>query len=155
VLEREQQFKDRVRGEFLTPWAFAKARRLGIDELLRRKCAHEVRWVDFFSGAMLTAHRDVPASTPHQLPCLSYYHPAMQETLIAAAAGAGAEVRRGLMVQEVRPGTPAVLVAGSSGRREEIFARMVVGADGRSSSVRSWIHGSPHSRSDASGRRFT
>ena len=136
VLERDQQFKDRVRGEFLTPWGVAEARTLGVETLLRQTCAHEVPWVDFFSGTTLTAHRDVPATNQYKFPCLSFYHPAMQSALIMAAARAGAEVRRGVMVHEVRPGAPAVLVAGSNGRREEIRARMIVGADGRSSSVR-------------------
>ena len=137
VLERERQFKDRVRGEFLTPWGVAEAGKLGVDELLRQTCAHEVPWVDFYSGTALTAHRDVPATNPHQLPCLAFYHPAMQEAMIEAAARAGAEVRRGVMIQEVRPGAPAVVVATTNGRREEIRARMIVGADGRSSVVRS------------------
>ena len=42
VLERAQQFKDRVRGEFMTPWGVAEAKRLGVLELLRDECAHEV-----------------------------------------------------------------------------------------------------------------
>ena len=31
VLEQEQRFKDRVRGEFLAPWGVAEAQRLGGD----------------------------------------------------------------------------------------------------------------------------
>jgi flavin-dependent dehydrogenase len=30
VVERETQFKDRVRGEFMAPWGVAEARELGI-----------------------------------------------------------------------------------------------------------------------------
>jgi len=54
-----------------------------------------------------------------------------------AAAGAGACVRRGVSVKEVRPGDPATVVVGEDGYHEEIRARLVVGADGRSSCVRS------------------
>jgi len=136
VLERDPQFKDRVRGEFLSPWGVAEAGWLGIDGVLRRQCAHEVPWVDFFSGNIMTMHRHVETTTPHQLPCLAFFHPAMQEVLIEAAVNAGAQVRRGISVQEVRPGSPAVVVVGSNGRSEEVRARLVVGADGRSSSVR-------------------
>ncbi len=139
VLERDRQFKDRVRGEFLTPWGVAEANRLGVFELLRDRCAHEVPCVDFYSGNVLTAHRPVVATTPHQLPCLSFYHPAMQELLIGAAASAGACVRRGVCVKEVLPGTPVTVVAGDNGHREEIRARLVVGADGRSSTVRASV----------------
>jgi 2-polyprenyl-6-methoxyphenol hydroxylase-like FAD-dependent oxidoreductase len=35
VLERETQFKDRVRGEGLVPWGVEEARRLGLYPILR------------------------------------------------------------------------------------------------------------------------
>jgi 2-polyprenyl-6-methoxyphenol hydroxylase-like FAD-dependent oxidoreductase len=136
LLERERQFKDRVRGEFVFPWGVAEAVRLGVFELLRDHGAHQVHWVDYYSGNVLTAHRPVVTTTPHQLPCLSFYHPAMQELLIGAAAGAGACVRRGVSVKAVRPGTPAAVMVEDHGHTEEIHARLIVGADGRSSTVR-------------------
>jgi menaquinone-9 beta-reductase len=136
VLEREKEFKDRVRGEFVTPWGVAEANRLGVLELLRSQCAHEVPWVDFYSGNILAGHRPMVPTTPHQLPCISFYHPVMQELLFSAAAGAGASVRRGVTVKEVRPGSPVTVVTIHNSRSEEIRARLVVGADGRSSTVR-------------------
>jgi len=136
LLEREQQFKDRVRGECVFPWGVAEAIQLGVLELLRDRCAHELPWVDFYSGDVLTVHRPVAATTPQQLPCLTFYHPAMQELLIGAAASAGACVRRGVSVKEVRPGNPATVIVENNGHHEEIRARLVVGADGRSSCVR-------------------
>jgi flavin-dependent dehydrogenase len=45
VLERETQFKDRVRGEFLVPWGAAEARELGIRDLLKDFCAREVSFI--------------------------------------------------------------------------------------------------------------
>ena len=147
LLEREQQFKDRVRGECLMPWGVAEAIQLNVLELLRDRCAHELPWMDFYSGDVLTAHRPVPNTTPQQLPCMTFYHPTMQERLIGAAASAGACVRRGISVKEVRPGSPATVIVENNGHEnkghegnghhEEIRARMVVGADGRSSCVRS------------------
>jgi 2-polyprenyl-6-methoxyphenol hydroxylase-like FAD-dependent oxidoreductase len=138
IVERERQFKDRVRGEFVTSWGVAEARALGIYELLTERVAHQVPWMDFYSGPVLMVHRDTVATTPHQIPCLSFYHPAMQEMLLAAAAAAGAEVRRGVTAQEVRPGVPPVLVVREKKQTEEIGARLIVGADGRSSGVRSY-----------------
>lgn len=35
VIEREERFRDRVRGEMMTPWGVAEAENLGIAELLR------------------------------------------------------------------------------------------------------------------------
>jgi 2-polyprenyl-6-methoxyphenol hydroxylase-like FAD-dependent oxidoreductase len=135
VFERDEQFRDRVRGELMTPWGVAEAESLGIGELLRSGCGHELPWVDFFSGDTLMAHRPVAATTPQQLPCLTFYHPAMQEVLLEGAANAGAEVRRGASVQQVRPGSPPSVIAQRNGRTEEVRARMIVGADGRSSMV--------------------
>jgi 2-polyprenyl-6-methoxyphenol hydroxylase-like FAD-dependent oxidoreductase len=62
----------------------------------------------------------------------------MQEVLLQAAADAGAEVRRGVSAREIkRAGFPTVIVE-QDGHSEEVHARLVVGADGRSSLVRKW-----------------
>ena len=137
LLERERQFKDRVRGECVFPWGVAEAIQLDVLELLRDRCAHELPWMDFYSGDVLTVHRPVAPTTPQQLPCITFYHPAMQELLIGAAVSAGACVRRGVSVKEVRPGNPATVIVGDNRHDQEIRARLVVGADGRSSCARS------------------
>jgi 2-polyprenyl-6-methoxyphenol hydroxylase-like FAD-dependent oxidoreductase len=132
VLEREKQFKDRVRGEGVVPWGVAEANELGICCLLKEKCAHDVPYVEAGSGL-----RDLRATTPQQLPLLSFPHQVMQETLLAAAENAGAEVRRGISVEHVERGVePTVVVEGHS--HERISARLVVAADGRGSAVRKW-----------------
>jgi 2-polyprenyl-6-methoxyphenol hydroxylase-like FAD-dependent oxidoreductase len=137
VLEREREFKDRVRGEFITSWGTAEGQRLGIYELLLDKVAHPVRWADFYAVKTLIVHRDVVTTTPQQLPCLAFYHPTMQEVVLQAASDAGAQVRRGVTVRKVRPGRPARVTLEENGRVDEVTARLVVGADGRSSTVRS------------------
>ncbi|HXY51803.1 MAG TPA: NAD(P)/FAD-dependent oxidoreductase [Terriglobales bacterium] len=132
VLEREKQFKDRVRGEAVVSWGVAEANELGICRLLKEKCAHDVPYVEAGSGL-----RDLRATTLQQLPLLSFPHPVMQETLLAAAENAGAEVRRGVSVKQVERGVePTVVVDGHS--PERISARLVVAADGRGSAVRKW-----------------
>lgn len=132
VLEREKQFKDRVRGEAVVPWGVAEANELGICSLLKEKCAHQVPQ---FEGG--TGLRDLTKTTAPQLPLLSFQHQVMQETLLAAAENAGAEVRRGVSVAHVEGGSePAVVVDGHS--HERISARLVVAADGRGSAARKW-----------------
>ena len=132
VLEREKQFKDRVRGEAVVSWGVAEANELGNCRLLKEKCAHEVPYVEAGSGL-----RDLSATTLQQLPLLSFPHQVMQETLLAAAENAGAEVRRGVSVEPVECGVePTVVVDGHS--HERISARLVVAADGRGSAVRKW-----------------
>jgi menaquinone-9 beta-reductase len=138
VLERESRFKDRVRGEQMHPWGVAEARELGIYGLLRASCGHELPWWDAYAGPERTMHRDLPNTTPQRAGEFTYYHPAMQEILLQAAADAGAEVRRGAVVREVRPGERPAVVFDASGRVEEARARLVVGADGRTSTTRKW-----------------
>jgi len=132
ILERERRFKDRVRGEGLVCWGVAEARQLGIHDLLKQGCGHELPLVE--SGA---GQRDLTLTTPHRLPVLSFPHQHMQEVLLAAAENSGVEVRRGVSVELVEPGpAPAVLVDGRS--HERIPTRLVVAADGRGSPARKW-----------------
>jgi 2-polyprenyl-6-methoxyphenol hydroxylase-like FAD-dependent oxidoreductase len=138
VLERETQFRDRVRGEGMTPWGVAEARELGLYDMLRSSCAKELPFWDTFAGAMQVGERDLRATTPQGLGTMTFYHPIMQETLREAAVAAGVEVRSGVRAAGVRPGeTPAVLVE-RDGAPEEITARIIVGADGRNSLMRKW-----------------
>jgi 2-polyprenyl-6-methoxyphenol hydroxylase-like FAD-dependent oxidoreductase len=138
VVEAERQFKDRVRGEFLAPWGVAEARALGLEELLRELGAYELPWWDVYLGVAPIGRRDLTTTTTQQLPALGFYHPAMQETLLAAAANAGAEVRRGSRVRDVSVGRPPSVTIEADGHVETVSARLVVGADGRASSVRHW-----------------
>jgi 2-polyprenyl-6-methoxyphenol hydroxylase-like FAD-dependent oxidoreductase len=74
----------------------------------------------------------------------------MQEVLLEAAAEAGAEVRRGATVRDVKPGAPPTVVVTQNGQTEEVHARLVIGADGRTSLLRKWgdfaVHRDPDCR---------
>ena len=139
VLERENKFKDRVRGEGLLPWGVEEARKLGLYEVLRDRAGGlEVNWVEGRWGSLMLPPRDFTATTPQRTPMLTFFHPEMQETLLAHAADKGAEVRRGVSVTLVEGGEiPAVTVT-QNGHSERIEARLVAGADGRHSMVRQW-----------------
>ena len=138
VLERERRFSDRVRGEALMPWGVAEARALGLHTLLLATCGHPLPWLDIFVAGLQIAHRDMPATTAHAAPWLAFYHPAMQEAVLDAAVRAGAEVRRGVRVSGVEPGPEPEVAFEESDRHERVRARLVVGADGRSSLMRKW-----------------
>jgi len=148
VLERERQFKDRVRGEYMTPWGVAETHELGIYEPVRKVGGLDVRYVDMGFGP-----RDLIATTPQQMPSLAFYHPEMQEAVLAAAQSAGAEVRRGVSVTEIRPGpNPSVVIHNlkseissessqseiRNSKSETLTTRLVVAADGRASMARKW-----------------
>jgi 2-polyprenyl-6-methoxyphenol hydroxylase-like FAD-dependent oxidoreductase len=137
VVERERQFKDRVRGEALAPWGVAEAKELGLLPLLESSGGRHLRWWSLNFGGTEVSHRDFTTTTPQRTGWLTFYHPRMQETLIAAAAAAGAEVRRGARVRAVTPGKPPRVTIEQAGETQDVTARLVVGADGRSSSVRS------------------
>ena len=47
LVERERVFRDRVRGEVMATWGTAEAKRLGLFELLRERCAIEVRYLTY------------------------------------------------------------------------------------------------------------
>ncbi|MGA2410096.1 MAG: FAD-dependent monooxygenase [Candidatus Binataceae bacterium] len=133
ILEKETAFHDRVRGENLIPWGGAEAERLGCFNLLRDTCAFPKRRL--LGGGL---DRDLIATTPQQLPSLIFYHPVMQEQMLAAAAAAGAEVRRGSHVTGASLGAPVSVEFQSGSDTHRITARLAVGADGRGSAMRSW-----------------
>ena len=58
VLERETQFKDRVRGEGIAPWGVAEARQLGIYDMLLSSCGHEVKYSTVRFGFLQPPVRD-------------------------------------------------------------------------------------------------
>jgi 2-polyprenyl-6-methoxyphenol hydroxylase-like FAD-dependent oxidoreductase len=136
VIERERQFKDRVRGELMFPWDYAEACALGVVDCFAEAGGHHLNWLDTYVASDRVEHREVVPSTKHQLPFLSCHHPAMQESLLKAASVAGATVRRGAAVRELQSGAQPVMFVVEDGRVETITARLIVGADGRSSVVR-------------------
>jgi 2-polyprenyl-6-methoxyphenol hydroxylase-like FAD-dependent oxidoreductase len=140
VLESEKQFKDRVRGENMLPWGVDAARRLGVYDRMRSAGAHPVRWWNTYAMGQQTGRRDMPATSPHGQFSLNIFHPDLQESLLQYAMDAGAEVRRGVRVQGLEPanGASPRVAFEDDGRQRTESARVVVGADGRFSNVRSW-----------------
>jgi 2-polyprenyl-6-methoxyphenol hydroxylase-like FAD-dependent oxidoreductase len=138
VVERTKQYRDRVRGECMHPWGVLEASQLGIYDLLKSTCGIETRCWDTYLDGVLFERRDFVSTTPHHTPLFSFYHPLMQEVLAQAAQEAGAVIWRGALASHVRPGRmPSVAIA-KDGHSHELKARLIVGADGRESSVRKW-----------------
>src|SRR5690606_27922236 len=105
VLERETRFRDRVRGDMMYPWGMAEARRLGLAEGVLDRVGH-------VSGPWCTTvkplprnERDLPTTSPSGENAVGFFHPELQEALLEASAGAGAEVRRGVAVTGLEPGS--------------------------------------------------
>ena len=138
IVEREREFRDRVRGEVLLAWSVGEAERLGIVKPLLDTCGHPTRWRHGYVRGGLAWRRDVVATTASPVGELNFHHPAMQEAMLDAAAGAGAEIRRPAEVVAMTPGAPPAVVVESGGRRERLQARLIVAADGRASRARAW-----------------
>ncbi|MBI1728971.1 MAG: FAD-dependent monooxygenase [Candidatus Rokubacteria bacterium] len=147
VLEREREFRDRIRGEGMHPWGVPEVRALGVYDALKAGGAVDIPWWASYRDGALMTRRDLIKTTQSRTGALNFSHPAMQETLLRRAAAAGAEVRRGAGVTMVSPGNPPSVLLGQDGRTETLEARVVVGADGRRSQVRRWggfkIHQDP------------
>jgi 2-polyprenyl-6-methoxyphenol hydroxylase-like FAD-dependent oxidoreductase len=56
VVEREKQFKDRVRGEVMGPWGVAETQALGLYNLLRTTCAHDPPGLGSIPNRSLASH---------------------------------------------------------------------------------------------------
>jgi 2-polyprenyl-6-methoxyphenol hydroxylase-like FAD-dependent oxidoreductase len=139
ILEREQVFRDRVRGEYMHPWGVTEAKTVGVYELLKGSCGYETRFRgNHIVGLPPSPPRDLVATSPHQTGSLHFYHPEMQEVLIDAAMQAGASVLRGVPAMEVMP-KPDLGVRLQANGEERIYrSRLVIGADGRTSASRKW-----------------
>jgi 2-polyprenyl-6-methoxyphenol hydroxylase-like FAD-dependent oxidoreductase len=56
VLERQTQFKDRIRGENMLPWGVAAARRLGLVDCLLASGGHQPPyWITYMAAIRLLA----------------------------------------------------------------------------------------------------
>ena len=140
VLEWETRFPDRVRGENMLSSGVAAARRLGIHDDLLAAGARRAPLFSMYVMGTPTPARDMRATTPGGDAMTNMYHPHLQETLLARAATAGADVVRGATVTGIDASgarSPAVAFE-HEGRSRTRSARTVVGADGRASQVRSW-----------------
>lgn len=150
VLEAEESFRDRVRGEAIMPWGVAEARLLGLYDVIVSAGANPLPFWDSYQGADRTGHRDLARTTRAKEPVLACYHPDLQSSLQEHAEQNGAEVWRGARVNGLAPrsGTASREVSlQKSGVSTQVSGRLVVGADGRGSPTRGWagfaIHSDP------------
>jgi menaquinone-9 beta-reductase len=140
LLERSTVHTDHVRGESITPWGVAEALELGILDVLIGAGGH-------FASHLVLYNEEVPPETaragaidlsklvPDVAGTLKISHPRMCQALDNTAVAAGARLLRGVGNVQVLPGSPPSVSFIHDGRRRELRPRLVVGADGRGSSV--------------------
>ncbi|CDX21851.1 2-polyprenyl-6-methoxyphenol hydroxylase-like oxidoreductase [Mesorhizobium sp. ORS 3324] len=137
IVEHQDEFRDRIRGEVLMPWGSLEAQRLGIYSLLLQSCAIEAGYYSRFRNGLQPVVRDLLATTPAQTCCMTFPHPQMQSILLRHAEILGTEVRRGTVASAVTSGNLPRVHIGSD--KDGLSARLVVLADGRDSRLRSLL----------------
>jgi len=142
VLEASVEYEDRVRGESMQPWGVAEARELGVEQVLLdagAKTAAEWNHYDADVPTEITEANPIPMGmmVPGVAGSLNLRHPEACNALNRSAIAAGAEVHRGISGVTVTAGAhPSVQCLDADGHRLDVQARLVVGADGRTSTVR-------------------
>jgi 2-polyprenyl-6-methoxyphenol hydroxylase-like FAD-dependent oxidoreductase len=141
VLEQQLSYRDRVRGEYMQPWGVAEAQHLGISEILVQAGGFFVRRFIPYDEvnpphAAESAARALDNLVPGVPGALCVSHPAACLALSQAAETAGATVIRGIGRLTVTPGSVPAVNFELNGVEHRLSCRLIVGADGRSSTVR-------------------
>ncbi len=144
VLERQVEYRDRVRGEYMHPWGVAEARRLGVEQtLLDAGGGHTTRLASYGEDTDpdVAAANAVPLDVliPDVRGGLCVGHPQASEALNSLAAQRGATSLRGtgdVHVDLGDAGRSPIVRYELDGSIEDVQCRLVIGADGRQSSVR-------------------
>jgi 2-polyprenyl-6-methoxyphenol hydroxylase-like FAD-dependent oxidoreductase len=136
LLEREQQYRDRIRGEALFPWGVSELDKLGLYQSLSEHCGNEINQLHLYLGGACVDRRDTRLT--NSFPTLNWVHHEMEEGLLQIAQDAGAAVHRGARACGVRSGSKPGVTVDYQGRFEELTSRLVVFADGRASLGRKW-----------------
>ncbi|HZG91227.1 MAG TPA: FAD-dependent oxidoreductase [Pseudonocardia sp.] len=141
VLERQTSYRDKVRGETLSCWGAVELRRLGLEQvLLDAGGSYATRGV-FYDETTDPATAEATAVPLDELVpgapgMLDVGHPEACEALARSAAAAGAQVVRGVGDVEVVGGDVPLVRYEHDDVGHQVSARIVVGADGRMSTVR-------------------
>jgi 2-polyprenyl-6-methoxyphenol hydroxylase-like FAD-dependent oxidoreductase len=142
VAEATTEYEDRVRGESMQPWGVAEARALGVEQVLLDAGAHTASmWNQYDELRPPEEAEENPIPIGFVLQGVEYSlnlrHPVACETLADEAVAAGAELHRGVTDVVVEAGQPPSLAfTDARGERVELQPRLVVGADGRNSTIR-------------------
>jgi 2-polyprenyl-6-methoxyphenol hydroxylase-like FAD-dependent oxidoreductase len=142
VLERQQDYADRVRGEYMHPWGVAEAQELGVvDILLAARGVFVTRGIGYDESMPAeTAEaraRNVATMVAGVPGGLGVGHPAACRALSHAAEAVGARYWRGASRVSVTTGARPTVTFENDDGVHQLHCRLVVGADGRNSTVRS------------------
>jgi 2-polyprenyl-6-methoxyphenol hydroxylase-like FAD-dependent oxidoreductase len=141
LLEKSLLYEDRVRGEWIAPWGVTETKRLGLYDLLMAAGGHHITDHVTYDESLPPAECEQAAlplgifapDVPGPL-CLG--HPHHCQTLYDAAAAAGAETLRPVIVEKITLGSDPSVTFSHGGETRTVRAPLIVGAEGRQSEVR-------------------
>ena len=141
VLEQQRAYADRVRGEYLAEWGVQVAQRLGLFDALAQAGGAMPRWAVQYDELMpaeaAEQHKiDSSGMVPGVGGALCLSHPVACETLAGEATAAGARIVRGVDNVRIQAGAHPSVTYRADGGETSLACRIVVGADGRNSTVR-------------------
>ncbi|MEU8265861.1 FAD-dependent oxidoreductase [Sphaerisporangium sp. NPDC049002] len=138
LLEKQETYKDLVRGEWLAPWGIREAQRLGVYDCFSAGGGWEIRewmtWDEAVSGEEVEAV-DMTRFIPGIGGPLSFPHHAVCELMAAQAVDSGARLVMDAARIGVTAGAEPVVTYQTPEGEHEIRARMVLGATGRGCTV--------------------
>ena len=141
LLEQTNAYQDIVRGEVMTQWGVKEAQTTGLLESLVAAGAHfTTRYVGY--DELVTPEEaertamDLSMLVPGVPGHLALTHTQHRQALFDAATASGAATKRGVRVKHIAAGVAPSVEFEVDGKTETAHARLVVGADGRNSTVR-------------------
>ena len=135
MLERQTSYRDHVRGELVWPWGIAITISLDLEAVWVAAGASRATTFESHDEGR-GPHREAVTGPEGVVGSLNLGHPEACAAIAAAAEEAGAGVLSGVRDVIVTPGVSPTVEYVHAGRRVEARPRLVVGADGRTSSVR-------------------
>src|SRR5215472_10081059 len=141
LLEQTNAYADIVRGEVMTQWGVKEAQTTGLLESVVGAGAHfTTRYVGYDElvapGEAERASTDFSMLVPGVPGHLAFTHPRHRQALFDAAIASGATAKRGLRVINIAVGAAPSVEFQVDGKSETVHARLVIGAEGRNSTVR-------------------
>jgi 2-polyprenyl-6-methoxyphenol hydroxylase-like FAD-dependent oxidoreductase len=142
LIEREPQFRDRIRGESIHPWGVRELTALDLRSIVIEgaKGRELPRWTRYRNGELLDsfAWSDVMTESPGEI---SVHHPDLQRVMLEEARNAGVLVFQPAECEPWRENGRIGLEIVAGDKEATIECRLLVGADGQRSGIRRWIGG--------------